>query len=61
VRDDPALPFVSIHILLSRGRIDEIAYRAVHQKIVAQDELIAALRVPAWRSIDTRYGLPGAR
>ena len=38
---------VSIHILLSRDRIDEIAYRAVHQKIAEQDALISALQVPA--------------
>ena len=34
---------VSIHILLSRGRIDEIAHRVVHQRIAEQDRLIAAL------------------
>jgi hypothetical protein len=38
---------VNIHILLSRGRIDEIAYRVVQRRIVEQDELITALRLPA--------------
>jgi hypothetical protein len=38
---------VTIHILLSRGRIDEIAYRVVQQRIVEQDRLIAALGAPA--------------
>jgi SNF2 family DNA or RNA helicase len=38
---------VTIHILLSRGYIDEIAYRVVHRRIVEQDRLITALRVPA--------------
>jgi hypothetical protein len=35
---------VSVHILLSRGRIDEIAYRVVHQRIADQERLIAALQ-----------------
>jgi SNF2 family DNA or RNA helicase len=34
---------VNIHIMLSRGRIDEIAHRLVHQRIADQDRLIAAL------------------
>jgi hypothetical protein len=34
---------VNIHIMLSRGRIDEIAHRVVHQRIADQDRLIAAL------------------
>jgi SNF2 family DNA or RNA helicase len=34
---------VNIHIILSRGRIDEIAHRVVHQRIADQDRLIAAL------------------
>jgi SNF2 family DNA or RNA helicase len=38
---------VTIHILLSRGYIDEIAYRVVARRIVEQDRLITALRVPA--------------
>jgi hypothetical protein len=38
---------VNIHIMLSRGRIDEIAYRVVHHRIAEQDRLITALRVPA--------------
>jgi hypothetical protein len=38
---------VTIHVLLSRGRIDEIAHRVVHRRLVEQDRLIAALRVPA--------------
>jgi hypothetical protein len=38
---------VNLHILLSRGRIDEIAYRVVRRRIVEQDQLIAALGVPA--------------
>jgi SNF2 family DNA or RNA helicase len=38
---------VTRHILLSRERIDEIAYRAVRQRIVEQDRLISALGVPA--------------
>jgi hypothetical protein len=38
---------VTIHILLARGRIDEIAYRVVHQRIADQDRLIAALGAPA--------------
>jgi len=35
---------VSIHVLLSRGRIDEIAYRVVHRRLVEQEQLIAALQ-----------------
>jgi hypothetical protein len=38
---------VNIHILLSRGRIDEIAYRVVHRRIVEQDQLITVLGVRA--------------
>ena len=38
---------VTIHVLLSRGYIDEIAYRVVNRRIVEQDRLITALRVPA--------------
>jgi hypothetical protein len=34
---------VNLHILLSRGRIDEIAYRVVRRRIVEQDQLIVAL------------------
>jgi SNF2 family DNA or RNA helicase len=34
---------VNIHIMLSRGRIDEIARRVVHQRLADQDRLIAAL------------------
>jgi hypothetical protein len=34
---------VNIHVLLSRGRIDEIAHRVVHQRIADQDRLITAL------------------
>ena len=35
---------VNIHILISRGRIDEIALRVVHQRLAEQDELIEALQ-----------------
>lgn len=35
---------VTIHVMLCRGRIDEIAHRVVHQRIADQDRLIAALR-----------------
>jgi SNF2 family DNA or RNA helicase len=35
---------VNIHVLLSRGRIDEIAHRVVHQRLVEQDRLIEALQ-----------------
>ena len=38
---------VNIHILLSRDRIDEIAYRVVHRRLVEQDQLIEALHEPA--------------
>jgi hypothetical protein len=38
---------VTRHVLLSRGRIDEVAYRVVNRRIVEQDQLIAALGVPA--------------
>jgi hypothetical protein len=38
---------VNIHILLSRGRIDEIAYRIVHRRLAEQERLIEALREPA--------------
>jgi hypothetical protein len=38
---------VTIHIMLARERIDEIAYRAVQQRIAEQDRLIGALAVPA--------------
>jgi SNF2 family DNA or RNA helicase len=38
---------VTIHILLARGRIDEIALRALRGKTAEQDVLIEALRVPA--------------
>jgi SNF2 family DNA or RNA helicase len=34
---------VNIHILLSRGRIDEIAYRVVHRRLAEQDQLIESL------------------
>jgi SNF2 family DNA or RNA helicase len=35
---------VNIHILISPGRIDEIALRVVRNRLRAQDELIEALR-----------------
>jgi SNF2 family DNA or RNA helicase len=38
---------VNIHILLSRGRIDEIAYRVVHRRLAEQERLIEALQEPA--------------
>jgi hypothetical protein len=38
---------VSIHILISSGRIDEIAQRVVRKRIAEQDRLIRALAVPA--------------
>jgi hypothetical protein len=37
---------VTIHILLSRERIDEVAYHIVRRRIIEQDQLIAALGVP---------------
>jgi hypothetical protein len=38
---------VTIHIMLARERIDEIAYLAVQKRIAEQDRLIGALAVPA--------------
>ena len=38
---------VNIHILLSRGRIDEIAYRIVHRRLAEQELLVEALQEPA--------------
>jgi hypothetical protein len=38
---------VTIHILLSRERIDEVAYHVVRRRIVEQERLISALGVPA--------------
>jgi SNF2 family DNA or RNA helicase len=38
---------VNIHILLCRGRIDEIAYRVVQRRLVEQEQLIEALQEPA--------------
>jgi hypothetical protein len=38
---------VTTHVLLSRGRIDEIAHHVVRRRLVEQDRLIATLRVPA--------------
>jgi hypothetical protein len=38
---------VTIHVLLSRGRIDEIAYRVVRRRLVEQERLISALQEPA--------------
>jgi SNF2 family DNA or RNA helicase len=35
---------VNIHVLLSRGYIDEIAHRVVHQRLADQEHLIGALR-----------------
>lgn len=35
---------VNIHVLLSRGRIDEIAYRVVHRRLAEQEQLIEALQ-----------------
>jgi SNF2 family DNA or RNA helicase len=35
---------VTIHILLSVGRIDEIAHRVVHRRLVEQEQLIEALQ-----------------
>jgi SNF2 family DNA or RNA helicase len=36
---------VKIHVLLSRGRIDESAHRVVHRRIADQDRLISALQI----------------
>ena len=38
---------VTIHIMLARERIDEIAHRALHARIAAQEAMIETLRVPA--------------
>jgi hypothetical protein len=38
---------VTVHTLLSRGRIDEVAYNLVHRRVAAQDALVADLREPA--------------
>jgi SNF2 family DNA or RNA helicase len=35
---------VNVHVLLSRDRIDEIAHRVVHRRLVEQERLIAALQ-----------------
>lgn len=35
---------VNIHVLLSRGLIDEVAYKAVHQRLADQERLIEALQ-----------------
>jgi SNF2 family DNA or RNA helicase len=35
---------VNIHVLLCRGRIDEVAHRVVHSRIADQERLIAALQ-----------------
>jgi hypothetical protein len=35
---------VTVHVLLSRGRIDEVAYHAVKQRVREQDRLVDALR-----------------
>ena len=35
---------VTIHVLLSRDRIDEIAYRVVHRRLAEQEQLIEALQ-----------------
>jgi hypothetical protein len=35
---------INVHILLSRGMIDEITYRVVHQRLADQERLIAALQ-----------------
>jgi SNF2 family DNA or RNA helicase len=34
---------VTVHVLLSRKRIDEVAYRVVHRRLVEQERLIEAL------------------
>jgi hypothetical protein len=38
---------VTIHVLISRGAIDEIAYRVLARRIQEQEQLIEALRMPA--------------
>jgi hypothetical protein len=38
---------VTIHVLVSRGTIDEIAHQVVARRIIEQERLIDALRVPA--------------
>jgi len=38
---------VNLHILLARGRIDEVCYRALQGHITEQNALISALQVPA--------------
>lgn len=38
---------VTVHVMICRGRIDEIAHHVVHRRLAEQDRLIAALRVPA--------------
>jgi SNF2 family DNA or RNA helicase len=35
---------VNIHVLLSRGRIDGVAYRVVHRRLAEQEQLIETLR-----------------
>jgi SNF2 family DNA or RNA helicase len=38
---------VTVHVMLSAGRIDDIAHGVVQQRLVDQDRLVDALRVPA--------------
>jgi hypothetical protein len=38
---------VSIHVMLVAGKIDELAHRVVHRRLVEQDRLIEALHEPA--------------
>jgi SNF2 family DNA or RNA helicase len=35
---------VNVHLLMSRGRIDEIAYRVVHRRLIEQERMIEALQ-----------------
>jgi SNF2 family DNA or RNA helicase len=34
---------VTVHVLLTRDRIDEVAYRVVHRRLAEQERLIEAL------------------
>jgi hypothetical protein len=38
---------VNIHVMLCRGRIDEIAHQVVHRRLADQERLIEALQEPA--------------
>jgi hypothetical protein len=44
VRQGQTSPTVTVHVLLSRGRVDDVAHATVKQRVREQERLVETLR-----------------